>query len=222
MLVASPGPPPGDAIFFSSRSEPFAGPVDLPQGRLAPVPASLRPDYPGGGGDFFAMPYRANSDLPPSVRHHLPDHAQDIYRETFNHAFAGMGGGQAQLREGARSLGQALARANASVRPETLLPQHDRIGRSRQPLRVAAVAALAGINGLRQRRNAGRPSRRDACLPNTHRGRDVGGSVHCFARGHGHKTGFAISVHGVCLNRIRAPGIDPPQRGIRASLRKNT
>lgn len=34
------------------------------------------------------MPYRSNSDLPPSVRNHLPGHAQDIYREAFNHAYA--------------------------------------------------------------------------------------------------------------------------------------
>ncbi len=35
-----------------------------------------------------AMPYRTNIDLPPPVRAHLPSHAQDIYREAFNHAFA--------------------------------------------------------------------------------------------------------------------------------------
>ncbi|KAB2882348.1 MAG: cation transporter [Pseudorhodoplanes sp.] len=34
------------------------------------------------------MPYRSNSDLPASVRSHLPPHAQDIYREAFNHAYA--------------------------------------------------------------------------------------------------------------------------------------
>ena len=34
------------------------------------------------------MPYNRNSELPPSVRNHLPVHAQDIYREAFNHAFA--------------------------------------------------------------------------------------------------------------------------------------
>jgi len=34
------------------------------------------------------MPYQQNSDLPPTVRDHLPTHAQDIYREAFNHAFA--------------------------------------------------------------------------------------------------------------------------------------
>jgi cation transport regulator len=34
------------------------------------------------------MPYPTNDDLPDSVRAHLPDHAQDIYREAFNHAYA--------------------------------------------------------------------------------------------------------------------------------------
>lgn len=32
------------------------------------------------------MPYSTNEDLPLSVRTHLPPHAQDIYREAFNHA----------------------------------------------------------------------------------------------------------------------------------------
>jgi cation transport regulator len=34
------------------------------------------------------MPYAVNADLPPSVRSHLPEHAQDIFREAFNHAHA--------------------------------------------------------------------------------------------------------------------------------------
>lgn len=34
------------------------------------------------------MPYSTNADLPLSVRNHLPPHAQDIYREAFNHAYA--------------------------------------------------------------------------------------------------------------------------------------
>jgi len=34
------------------------------------------------------MPYQANADLPPSVRNHLPEHAQNIFREAFNHAYA--------------------------------------------------------------------------------------------------------------------------------------
>ncbi len=33
------------------------------------------------------MPYRTNSELPPSVRGYLPPHAQDIYRQAFNHAW---------------------------------------------------------------------------------------------------------------------------------------
>jgi cation transport regulator len=38
------------------------------------------------------MPYGANADLPPPVRNHLPEHAQDIYREAFNHAYAAHAG----------------------------------------------------------------------------------------------------------------------------------
>jgi len=34
------------------------------------------------------MPYVTNEDLPPPVRRHLPPHAQDIYREAFNHSFS--------------------------------------------------------------------------------------------------------------------------------------
>jgi cation transport regulator len=34
------------------------------------------------------MPYATNANLPSAVRQHLPDHAQDIYREAFNHAYA--------------------------------------------------------------------------------------------------------------------------------------
>lgn len=33
------------------------------------------------------VPYSSNFELPPPVRSHLPEHAQDIYREAFNHAF---------------------------------------------------------------------------------------------------------------------------------------
>ena len=34
------------------------------------------------------MPYQQIADLPEPVRHHLPEHAQEIYREAFNHAWA--------------------------------------------------------------------------------------------------------------------------------------
>ena len=33
------------------------------------------------------MPYASNDALPLSLRRHLPGHAQDIYREAFNHAY---------------------------------------------------------------------------------------------------------------------------------------
>lgn len=33
------------------------------------------------------MPYATNDVLPASVRGHLPPHAQDIFREAFNHAW---------------------------------------------------------------------------------------------------------------------------------------
>jgi cation transport regulator len=34
------------------------------------------------------MPYNHIADLPDSVRKHLPEHAQEIYLEDFNHAWA--------------------------------------------------------------------------------------------------------------------------------------
>ena len=33
------------------------------------------------------MPYRTNSELPKSVTHVLPQHAQAMYREAFNNAY---------------------------------------------------------------------------------------------------------------------------------------
>jgi len=70
------------------------------------------------------MPYRTNEDLPASVTHHLPAHAQDIYRAAFNHAFAAhagdppgrrsppdcMGRRQALLCKSRRQLGGAPGR----------------------------------------------------------------------------------------------------------------
>ncbi len=37
------------------------------------------------------MPYASNADLPDPVRHHLPPHAQDIFRAAFNHAWSTYG-----------------------------------------------------------------------------------------------------------------------------------
>lgn len=33
------------------------------------------------------MPYQSNEDLPERVKNVLPEHAQDIYRAAFNHAW---------------------------------------------------------------------------------------------------------------------------------------
>ena len=33
------------------------------------------------------MPYETRTELPDSVQHVLPGHAQDIYKEAFNHAW---------------------------------------------------------------------------------------------------------------------------------------
>ncbi len=38
------------------------------------------------------MPYARNEDLPAAIRKHLPEHAQDIYRAAFNHAYAAHAG----------------------------------------------------------------------------------------------------------------------------------
>ena len=37
------------------------------------------------------MPYKNRSELPDSVKDHLPPHAQGIYKEAFNSAFAQYG-----------------------------------------------------------------------------------------------------------------------------------
>ena len=33
------------------------------------------------------MPYASVADLPPSIREHLPPHAQEIFLQAFNHAW---------------------------------------------------------------------------------------------------------------------------------------
>jgi cation transport regulator len=61
------------------------------------------------------MPYRTNEDLPHSVRSHLPDHAQDIYREAFNHAFAARAGESRQEEAAHRIAWAAVKRAYVKV-----------------------------------------------------------------------------------------------------------
>ena len=45
------------------------------------------------------MPYRTNRDLPPPVQHVLPLHAQDIYREAFNNAWAHFRGPESEREQ---------------------------------------------------------------------------------------------------------------------------
>jgi cation transport regulator len=66
------------------------------------------------------MPYRVNSDLPPAVRRRLPDHAQDIYREAFNHAWAGHAGEGRQEEAAHRIAWAAVKRSHVRVGDEWL------------------------------------------------------------------------------------------------------
>ncbi len=45
------------------------------------------------------MPYTLNEDLPENLRLHLPPHAQDIFREAFNHAWITYGAHEPARRE---------------------------------------------------------------------------------------------------------------------------
>ena len=61
------------------------------------------------------MPYRSNSDLPPSVQAHVPPHTQDIYREAFNHAFAAHVGDPRQEEAAHRIAWAAVKRSYVKV-----------------------------------------------------------------------------------------------------------
>jgi cation transport regulator len=66
------------------------------------------------------MPYPSNEDLPVSVRHHLPRHAQDIYREAFNHSFASHAGDVRQEEIAHRTAWAAVKRSYMKVGDEWL------------------------------------------------------------------------------------------------------
>lgn len=61
------------------------------------------------------MPYRSNADLPFPVRSHLPPHAQDIYREAFNHSFAAHAGDSRQEEIAHRTAWAAVKRSYEKV-----------------------------------------------------------------------------------------------------------
>jgi cation transport regulator len=64
------------------------------------------------------MPYLINEDLPPRVRTHLPEHAQGIYREAFNHAFAAHAGDPRQEEAAHRIAWGAVKRSYVKVGDE--------------------------------------------------------------------------------------------------------
>jgi cation transport regulator len=71
------------------------------------------------------MPYQTNSDLPSPVRSHLPPHAQDIYREAFNHSFASHAGDERQEEIAHRTAWAAVKRSYVKL-GDHWLPLHSR------------------------------------------------------------------------------------------------
>jgi cation transport regulator len=61
------------------------------------------------------MPYPTNDDLRASVRSHLPPHAQDIYREAFNHAFTAHAGEGRQEEAAHRIAWAAVKRSYVKI-----------------------------------------------------------------------------------------------------------
>lgn len=71
------------------------------------------------------MPYRSNEDLPPGVRHHLPHHALDIYREAFNHAYASHAGDLRQEEIAHRTAWAAVKRSYVKLGDQWLPKRPD-------------------------------------------------------------------------------------------------
>jgi cation transport regulator len=61
------------------------------------------------------VPYQTNDDLPVSVQGHLPRHAQDIFREAFNHAFAAHAGDPRQEEAAHRIAWAAVKRSYVKI-----------------------------------------------------------------------------------------------------------
>lgn len=57
------------------------------------------------------MPYRSNAALPLAIQRALPEHAQDIYRQAFNHAFAAHAGSARQEEAAHRIAWAAVKRS---------------------------------------------------------------------------------------------------------------
>jgi cation transport regulator len=61
------------------------------------------------------MPYSDNRELPERVRLHLSEHAQDIYRAAFNHAFEAHAGDLRQEEAAHRIAWAAVKRSYVKV-----------------------------------------------------------------------------------------------------------
>ncbi|MCW5746205.1 MAG: ChaB family protein [Alphaproteobacteria bacterium] len=64
------------------------------------------------------MPYATNEDLPLPVQRALPDRAQDIYRQAFNHAFAAHAGDPRREEASHRIAWAAVKRVYAKIEGE--------------------------------------------------------------------------------------------------------
>jgi cation transport regulator len=76
-------------LFIATEKGTPAAEIDLPQCKRRPWGYS---SHHPGGDEVTVMPYGINEHLPLSVRKHLPEHAQDIYREAFNRAYRAQAG----------------------------------------------------------------------------------------------------------------------------------
>jgi cation transport regulator len=88
----------------------------VPGGPLERSPATAF--NPPSSREESPMPYDVNSDLPPSVRSHLPEHAQTIFREAFNHAYAAHARGPRQEEAAFRIARAAVKRVYEKVGDE--------------------------------------------------------------------------------------------------------
>ena len=68
------------------------------------------------------MPYAINQDLPERLRRVLPMHAQDIFREAFNHALARYGDERAAHRVAWAAVKRHFEKLNGVWRPRDAPP----------------------------------------------------------------------------------------------------
>ena len=72
------------------------------------------------------MPYASVKDLPASVHHHLPAHAQEIYRSAFNNAFVEYSDrGAAQREQLAHRVAWAAVKRKYEKADDAWIPRDD-------------------------------------------------------------------------------------------------